>query len=97
MPPLNTQLNVVYNTNMYALHHCGCDPFIFINVYVTSTVVNEKSYLIISYIGETLASCIQRQVVKQSVYKKHSTHVEIPLTGTSTVVGWKSTSRHTVQ
>ena len=43
-------------------------------------------------IGETGANFTQGQVVTESFYE-NSTDVEIP----STVVGWKSTNRHTVQ
>ena len=43
-------------------------------------------------VGVTGASCIQGHAVTV-VLRKQYTHMEIP----STVVGWKSTSRHTVQ
>ena len=54
-------------------------------------VTEEKRLLLQQIVGETGASCIH--YCYRVVLRKHNTDMEIP----STVVGWKSTSRHTVQ
>ena len=57
----------------------------------TSSPCKKVIITVTAVAGETGASCIQGQIVRV-VLRKHSIHMEI-----STVAGWKSTSRHSVQ
>ena len=59
----------------------------------TSNLLELTLCCIMMYVGETGASCIQGQVVTEVVYETTAHNVGIP----STIVGWKSTSRHIVQ
>ena len=59
---------------------------------VENNILELTQFVFRTYVGKTGARSIQELVVKV-ILRKHSTDKEMP----STVVGWKSTSRHTLQ